>query len=162
LNEAIGVTSAAVDRIPRHNPDRANSLNSLGGHLGARFETIGSLVDLNRAINVAVEALNTTPPESQDRSGRLSNLGCLLSTRYMRRGSIADLDQAIDALENAISIAHDDISRTTYLANLGNFLDHRFQLRGIEVASGSGRHRLQPPRARYAFKKSWDQSRPAL
>ena len=60
LNRAVDVLGEAVTATPLDDPDRADTLSSLGTLLGRRFERTRNMADLDRAVDVLEEAVAST------------------------------------------------------------------------------------------------------
>lgn len=104
------------------------SLVRMAVMLHARYERFGAPELLEEAIETSRTGLNAAPEDcdGDEKANLLEGYANELQSRSKRFGSIEDLGLSIDLTMKAIAAAPNDESRVTFLNNLSNRFEHRF------------------------------------
>jgi tetratricopeptide (TPR) repeat protein len=131
LEEAVGVSRAALDMLPAGHPLLARRRANLGSLLLARFHRSGDHGDLADAIDELERAREGLPEQHLDRATVRSNLDVAMLARFARTGDTDDLDRAVEEARAALDATPaGSIDRAGRLSNLGVALTERFDVIG--------------------------------
>ncbi|KAF3910991.1 hypothetical protein AA313_de0201519 [Arthrobotrys entomopaga] len=153
IDEAVRLSTAAVELTPRQHREWASRENNLAQWLGLQYAKTTDVMYLNSAIAHSREALAAIPLKHPRRPQILNNLGLWLGWRYERSRIThennpttpapqgderrirtvdnfeKDLEDAINALQEALdAVPEINSDYIRYLNNLGKFLTWRYRV----------------------------------
>lgn len=152
LSRSIELWQQAIQHTPPGSPERARSLDFLGGGLSERYARTRQVEDLGAAIAAWQQAVQSISPEAPVLPRILDNLGDGLREYYSRTGRLNDLYEAIQVFREAVQrIPEDSIDLPGSLIIIGiGLLDryaHTSRLKDLEDAITVWRRALRhtPP-----------------
>jgi tetratricopeptide (TPR) repeat protein len=109
LDSTISALERSIELSADDDPELAERLNHLAGHLETRFAYRGAPVDLDGAVDAMSRAVRLCEAQPGRCAMYRSNLSGALQRRYERTHDDTDLDQALDCSEQAVADAPDDV-----------------------------------------------------
>ncbi|KAE9406010.1 hypothetical protein BT96DRAFT_876203 [Gymnopus androsaceus JB14] len=128
LDTAIEAGKQAVALTSDGHAAKPSLLHTLGYAYELKFDCLGELRDINRAIDFYQQAVDLTPEGHTDRPEMLSNLGAALISHLQ---DFNDIERAISCYQEAVDLTLDEHEKASFLTNLGNLFQSRFDHQGV-------------------------------